>query len=228
MTSQLSSDVLDLLGVPSDPEFSGTQPDYKPSLSASASGGNPPVSKSRGKKTPKATESVSRQEFSSLQEKLTTMAEAMQTLQSTVMESMGRPTKRQRTDRDAVSCSDESVATSKIMDSLLQPQEQGATSAEVLGEIEQFYSEEVCGDKVDEKLAGVVSKLLRRKPVADEKIIEKPNSSKRPANIPELEGTRVNPEIWHSLQSKIRSMDIKLQKVEQSSLKGLIPVVLCI
>ena len=162
MTSQLSADVLELLGAPSDPEFSGTQADPKPSPSDPAPGGNPSGSKARSKKSTKTTESVSRREFTSLQEQLTTMAEAMQTLQSTVLASMDRPAKRQRIDqRDAaVSSSDESMATDKLIENLLKPQDEGATSTDVLSEIEQFYSGEDCGETINEKLAGVVSKFL--------------------------------------------------------------------
>lgn len=57
------------------------------------------------------------------------------------------------------------------------------------------------GSKVNEKLAGVISKLLC-KISSHEKVAEKLNSFKRPDNVPELDCTRVNPEIWNSLQSK--------------------------
>ena len=123
--------------------------------------------------------------------------------------------------------SDESLATAQLIDNLLEPDADDNPSAGVLGAVEQFYSGEDTVAKVDEKLAGVFSKLLQKKP-SEAKITEKLNRFKRPCNIPELDCTRVNPEIWNSLQSKTRSMDIKLQKVEQAALKGLVPIVTCI
>ena len=42
---------------------------------------------------------------------------------------------------------------------------------------------------------------------------------------------RVNPVIWNSLHSKVRSVmsvDIKLQKVESALLKSIVPIVNCI
>ena len=55
------------------------------------------------------------------------------------------------------------------------------------------------------------------------KIIPQPGYS-----LPWNSSTWVNREIWNSLQPKTRSMDIKIQKVEQAALKGMVPIVSCI
>ncbi|XP_038073153.1 uncharacterized protein LOC119741467 [Patiria miniata] len=239
MSTHLSADILSLLDGPSDLECSGVvaHADPLPSTctSLSAAGGNPPVvkAKAKSKKSTRSSDEVTRQEFASLQDKISTMADAMQTLQSTVLASLGNPpTKKQKVDhavadQAASSSSDESFATGQLIDNLLKSDADDNSSAGVLTAVEQFYSGEDSGNKVDEKLAGVISKLLRKK-TSEEKVAEKLNSFKRPSNIPEMDVTRVNPEIWNSLQSKTRSMDIKLQKVEHAALKGMVPIVSCI
>ncbi|XP_071801835.1 uncharacterized protein [Asterias amurensis] len=240
MSTQLSSDILGLLDDPSDFELSGTVSTAGPSTSISASGGNPSGGKAKPKPKKMTNKSsnagVTRQEFGSLQEQMTTMADAMQILQSTVLASLGSSSsaKRQKVDhvtpaedQGACTSSDDSLATDQLINNLLKPNAGDNSSAGVLSVVEQFYSEEDTGVKVDEKLAGVISKLLRHKS-SEGKVAEKLNSFKRPCNIPELDCTRVNPEIWNSLQSKTRSMDIKLQKVEQAALKGMVPIVTCI
>ena len=124
------------------------------------------------------------------------------------------------------SSNDESVSINEVIDDLLKPSNDEG-SVEVLNVIEQFYSTGDTGEKIDDKLAGVLSKMLRQQP-SDVKMIEKLNSFKRPLNIAELEPTRVNPEIWSSLQSKTRSLDIKIQKVEQAMLKSMVPIISCV
>ena len=219
--------LLDLLA--SDSELGLTQLDPGPSTSGSIAGSKPPAPSSSAKpkkRAAKTTEVVSREEFAAVQDKMAVIAEAMQTLQSTVVSALdSRPAKRQKTD-ETVSSSDESIVTDKAIELLLQVQEKDGTSGRVLDDIEQFYSSEDAGEKVDDKLAAVVSKVLRRKS-SDDKITEKLNSFKRPSNIDKLEQTRVNPEIWCTLQSKTRSTDIRFQKVEQALLKSIVPIVQC-
>ena len=102
MSTQLSSDVLCLLDGPSDIELSGTVPDHAgPSTSFSASVGNPSgvKAKPKSKKTTKSSDGVTWQEFASLQDQITSMADAMQILQSTMLASLGntRPAKKRST-----------------------------------------------------------------------------------------------------------------------------------
>ncbi len=230
--SKMSSEptLLELLAVPSDNDFdklSQTDPGPSEGPSCSAPSGNPPESKSSMKrKAAKADNAVNRDEFSAVQQQMSVMAGAMETLQNTIMASMaGQPGKRQKVDQ-VVSSSDESVATTKVIEDLLGPSDVDA-STEALSAIEQLYSGEDSGEKIDEKLAAVITKTVRRQP-SDDKMTEKLNSFKRPANIEELKPTRVNPEIWSSLQAKTRSFDIKLQKVESALLKSIVPIVSCI
>ena len=229
MTTQLTSDVLQLLDEPSDIEMlmSDSVPEDNPGVSGPSSGGNPSVGKARQKgKRPAKSDSVSRKEFASMQDQMTALTDLIQTLQSSVMDSLDHtPRKKQITDHIVSSSSGESA--NQLADALLQSNADDNSSIGIFNTVEQFYSEEDLGDQVNEKLADIVSKLLRKKS-SEEKITQKLNSFKRPSNVPDLQGTKVNPEIWKSLRPKTRSMDIKLQRVEHATLKGMVPVVTCI
>ena len=229
MSTQLASDIFDLLDGSSDLPLSGNvAADTAPPTAPSTSNGTQGRKGKATRKSNKATDEVTRQDVTSLENKITAIADAVQTLQNTVLTSLGDPPmKKQKTSHIGVSSDDESITSGQMIDQLLQPVTDDNSSVGVLQEVEQFYSGEDSGSKIDEKLASVISKLLHKQTAAD-KITGKLNSFQRPANIPDLDGTKVNPEIWNSLQSKTRSMDIKLQKVEHAALKGIVPIVLSI
>ena len=169
MTTQLTSDVLQLLDEPSDIEMlmSGSVPEDNPGVSGPSSGGNPSVGKARQKgKRPAKSDSVSRKEFASMQDQMTALTDLIQTLQSSVMESLDHtPRKKQKTDHVS-SSSDESA--NQLADALLQSNADDNSSIGIFNTVEQFYSEEDLGDQVNEKLADIVSKLLRKKIIGGE------------------------------------------------------------
>ncbi len=82
---------------------------------------------------------------------------------------------------------------------------------------------EKCGPEVAENLAKVVDKLLRTR-LAEEKLKEKQNLYSGRKNVEAMVPTRVNLEIWQQLHPHTRSQDIRMQKVQNSSLKGLMPL----
>ena len=61
--------------------------------------------------------------------------------------------------------------------------------------------------------------------LSEEKIREKHDKYNRPENCENLINTRVNPEIWSKVRSNTRSRDLKIQKLETSLLKSMIPIV---
>ena len=232
----MSSDptLLDLLAMPSDNDFDVSQPEPGPSgapsgdPSGSGPSGKSQVPKSAKRKVAKVTKSnaVDREEFTTLQQQMSRLAEAMEKLQDNVMASMAQqPSKKQKTDQ-TVSSSDESVSTNNVVEDLLKSSNDEA-STDALSNIEQLYSTEDSGEKIQEKLAGLVSKMVRQQP-SDDKITAKLKGLKRPANIEELQPTLVNPEVWNSLQSKTRSLDIRFQRVEGALMKSIVPIVSCI
>ena len=81
----------------------------------------------------------------------------------------------------------------------------------------QFYgeSENVAAD-IDDQLAKIVGGLTANK-LAEDKLRDKLEAYARPGNCPGLVVARVNPEIWDKLSPGTRSADIKLQRVQNST-----------
>ena len=84
-------------------------------------------------------------------------------------------------------------------------------------------NEEKCGPGVAENLAKVVDKLLRTR-LAEEKLKEKQSLYSGPKNCEAMVPTQVNLKIWQQLQPHTRSQDIRMQKVQNYLLKGLMPL----
>ena len=82
---------------------------------------------------------------------------------------------------------------------------------------------EKCGPEVAENLAKVVNKRVRTK-LAEEKLKEKQNLYSRPKNCEAMAPTRVNSEIWRQLQPHTHLQDVRMQKVQNSLLKELMPL----
>ena len=97
-----------------------------------------------------------------------------------------------------------------------------SSQSTVLAMVADELNEEKCGPGVAENLAKVVDKLLRTR-LAEEKLKEKQNLYSRPKNCESMVPTRVNSEIWQQLQPHTRSQDIRMQKVQNCLLKGLMP-----
>ena len=89
---------------------------------------------------------------------------------------------------------------------------------------QQYGGESATGTVVNEKLAGLVTKMMRQK-LPENNMTEKLKRFQRPHNVEALGCTRVNPEVWNTLQAKTRSTDIKIQKVQQAILTGVVPTV---
>ena len=98
-----------------------------------------------------------------------------------------------------------------------------SSQSTVLAMVADELNEEKCGPGVAENLAKVVDKLLRTR-LAEEKLKEKQNLYSRPKNCEAMVPTRVNSEIWQQLQPHTRSQDIRMQKVQNCLLKGLMPL----
>ena len=94
----------------------------------------------------------------------------------------------------------------------------------VLTGLAQFYgeSENVAAD-IDEQLANIVGGLTANK-LAEDKLRDKLEAYARPGNCPGLVVARVNPEIWDKLSPGTRSADIKLQRVQNSTVQAMVAV----
>ena len=84
---------------------------------------------------------------------------------------------------------------------------------------------EKCGPAVNEKLAEVVTNILANG-IDSDTITEKSKAYERPQNMAMLDITRVEPLVWDIIQSDTRSADIKLQKIQASITRGLMPLIL--
>ena len=98
-----------------------------------------------------------------------------------------------------------------------------ANEDEVLGE-KLYESEGTVSDPINAKLASLVDEMVKTS-LSGEQIKEKHEKYNRPENCENLINTRVNPEIWTKVRSNTRSRDLKMQKLETSLLKSMIPIV---
>ena len=99
-----------------------------------------------------------------------------------------------------------------------------ANEDEFLGELSKLYeSEGTVSDPINAKLALLVDKMVKTS-LSEEKLKEKHEKFNRPENCENLINTRVNPEIWSKIRLNTRSQDLKMQKLETSLLKSMIPV----
>ncbi|XP_038072973.1 uncharacterized protein LOC119741294 [Patiria miniata] len=224
-------DILELLAGATDEETTqATQNESGPSNSYSGNPLDKPSGKPKGKTSTKgkrkSNDLVTRYEFETLQNQLTSMANAMEQIQNFIL-SEPLP-KRAKTDPTSDDESDSTLNVSKAVDDLLQNKkqtEQGDSDMAVLQDYEQLYDDgSATGAPINEKLAGLMTKMMRQK-LADDKVTEKLKSLERPSNVEALGVTRVNPEVWNTLKPKTRSLDIKMQKAQQSLLAGVVPIV---
>ena len=177
----------------------------------------------KGKKFPAPSDdTVTRQEFADVSEKISLMAEAIETMQGVMLT---KPAKRARQDSEP---SSDGESASKAANDLLGDisyQETPKGDEQLLNNFDQLYAEDApTAEAVNDKLAQVIDKMVSHK-LPEDKATEKLKSLQRPMNIKNLECTRVNPEVWGSLKPKTRSQDIKLQSVQQALLKGVVPIV---
>jgi len=96
---------------------------------------------------------------------------------------------------------------------------------EVLGELSKLYeSEGTVSEPINAKLASLVDKIVKTS-LSEEKTKEKHEKYNRPQNCENLINTRVNPEIWSKIRSNTRSRDLRMQKLETSLNKSMIPII---
>ena len=76
---------------------------------------------------------------------------------------------------------------------------------------------------MSDKLAAILNKMARNK-LNDDKLKEKLNKYPRPKNCENLVGAKVNPEIWSKVRPETRSRYLKLQKIQNSILKAIMPL----
>ena len=74
-----------------------------------------------------------------------------------------------------------------------------------------------------EKVSSLVDSLLASG-LNEPALLKRKENFKRPENCKVLRVTKVNSEIWDIAQKTTRSMDARLQKVQESVVKGIIPI----
>ena len=79
------------------------------------------------------------------------------------------------------------------------------------------------GTALPEKIASVLDNILSRG-LKDEAAKPRKATIKRPENCKLLSVTKVNQEIWHIAHHSTRSMDSRLQKMQELLVKGLTPI----
>ena len=96
---------------------------------------------------------------------------------------------------------------------------------EFLSSIMDEYGDEDNTDKpVSSQIAKLVDKMLVSKMTKD-KVKEKTSAQKRPQNCELLTITRVNPEIWGKMKPATKAFDIKLQRIQNCTVKGISSIV---
>lgn len=95
---------------------------------------------------------------------------------------------------------------------------------EILSELSKLYqSEGAVSDPINTKLASLVDKMVKTS-LSGDKAKEKLEKYNRPENCENLVNTKVNPEIWSKMRPHTRSRDLKMQKLELTLLKSMIPI----
>ena len=182
---------------------------------------------------------LQRQSLTSMNEMISTMTVAVETLTQTktslkrkrdeMIESESSDQESNQEDSTAMAGNPPGDISSQVND-LLRTNESSKNSSkanedEVLGELSKLYkSEGMVSDPINAKLTSLVDKMVKTS-LSEEKTKEKHEKYNRPENCENLINTRVNPEIWSKVRSNTRSRDLKMQKLETSLLKSMIPIV---
>ena len=92
---------------------------------------------------------------------------------------------------------------------------------DMLGEYAQgLQLTDKVGDDITEPLANLLSSMLTKR-MDEAGLVKKAELYPRPSNLPPLVTPTVNVEIWDQIQKGTRSRDIKMQKGQNSTVKGL-------
>ena len=182
---------------------------------------------------------LQRQSLSSMNQMISTMTSAVETFtQARTSRKRKRDEMSESESSDEEDLNDPGMAgnppgdISSQVNDLLQSTESSkncskANEDEVLGELSKLYeSKGTVSDPINAKLASLVDKMVKTS-LFEEKVKEKHEKHNRPENCENLIiiNTRVNPEIWTKVRSNTRSRDLKMQKLETSLLKSMIPIV---
>ena len=90
-----------------------------------------------------------------------------------------------------------------------------------LGFAARFATPSKEGPAVDEELANSLSYLVATK-LEEKQLNDTTDKYNKPSNCQNLVVPKVNPLIWDNINSKTRSMDLKIQRCEKPLIKGLI------
>ena len=86
--------------------------------------------------------------------------------------------------------------------------------------MDEYGDEDNTNKPVSSQIAKLVDKTLVSKMTKD-KVKEKTSAQKRPQNCELLTITRVNPEIWGKMKPATKAFDIKLQRIQNCTVKGI-------
>ncbi|KAK6169693.1 hypothetical protein SNE40_020688 [Patella caerulea] len=89
--------------------------------------------------------------------------------------------------------------------------------------LSQYNKDEQYSASIDDGLAKVLDNIVKFG-LSEDKVNELLNKYKRPSNCDFLEVTKVNPPIWEFLSSETKSNDLKLQRIQNMIISGLIPL----
>ena len=122
---------------------------------------------------------------------------------------------------------DESVMDLEDVQKFLDEQQVGDGAGielvedDMLGEYAQgLQLTDKVGDDIPEPLANLLSSMLTKR-MDEAGLVKKAELYPRPSNLPPLVTPTVNVEIWDQIQKGTRSRDIKMQKGQNSTVKGL-------
>jgi len=91
--------------------------------------------------------------------------------------------------------------------------------------VKEYESDDNVGKKLqNEQLAKLVDKMFRMK-LGEKTLKERLEQQARPGNCEAVKTPRVNPGIWRKLREGTKKRDLQLYKIQQSLIKGIIPVI---
>lgn len=98
-----------------------------------------------------------------------------------------------------------------------------ASNSKVDSLVTEVTEDEVTGPAISEKIASVLNNILASG-LNEQATKRRKENIHRPSNSKLLTQTRVNPEIWDIAKKQTRSMDSRLQALQDTLIKGLIPL----
>ena len=150
----------------------------------------------------------------------------LQTTVSALAEQMSWFVDRLKEDDDGELIPDADIVetTASTSSAVPAPDESNRNEVNVLTGLQQFYgaSENVAA-AIDDQLANIVGGLSANK-LAEDKLRDKLEAYPRAENCPGLVVAKVNQEVWDKLSPGTRSTDIKLQRVQNSTVQAMVAI----